>query len=170
MRQADFFNFELSRTCEPEQPVSRFRFIVYWWHQGAFFFFLRRQEIKEFRFLVNWDAHTQPHSVQMLSVAGCFSSKGYQNSHRYGGKPALCVQCCILVASLCEQLWAACYGEADILCCVATSPMKLMYLRCNSITSPGVSHRFEIENITDHLGRVIQLSVFGVVLFAGANT
>ena len=27
----------------------------------------------------------------------------------------------------------------------------------NSITSHGVSYRFEIENITDYLGRVIQL-------------
>ncbi len=45
-----------------------------------------------------------------------------------------------------------------------------MYLGRNSITSPSVSYRFEIENIADYLGRVIQLSVFGVALFAGVNT
>jgi len=41
-----FFSTVLSRTDKPEDPVSRFRFIVYWWHECAFFFFLRGQEIE----------------------------------------------------------------------------------------------------------------------------
>ncbi len=37
-------------------------------------------------------------------------------------------------------------------CYAAVSLMRLMYLGRNSITSQGVSHRFEIEDITDYLG------------------
>ena len=36
---------------------------------------------------------------------------------------------------------------------------KIYTLGRNSITTSDISHRFEIENITDYLGRVIQLSV-----------
>ena len=96
--------------------------------------------------------HPQPRSVQMLSVAGSFPCSSYRNSHCYGRR-APCVQRCVPVASLWGRLSAACYGKAGIPCCAAVSPMRLMYLGRNSITSPGVSHRFEIEDIADYLGR-----------------
>ena len=70
----------------------------------------------------------------MLLVAGSFSCSSYCNSHRYGGKPATCVQCCVSVASLYGRLWTACYGKDGIPCCAATSPVR--FIPSDAIQSP----------------------------------
>lgn len=92
----------------------------------------------------------------MLLVAGGLSCKGYRNCHHYSGKSATCVQRGVPVVSRTalgnRLLWQSWHS-------VLRSDLtgEIYTLGRNSITSHGVSYRFEIENITDHLGRVIQL-------------